>query len=243
MVLPIVLVSLFFSSFCFGVDSSFSKNYDFYQLYQKNIINNSKNSKYKKRFERFSSEGVAIEIYSKAYALWLVNTGNHLHAIGKKDKCQIAKDIRDRAVMSESPIYQHFFGDMLIHGVCFRKNIIYGFESLRASARQGFPPAMLALAKYYTDDKHLIRNGEKAVRLAYEAAKLGNIKARLFLVELFLSGYGNVSDYEQAYNWLYHSYFDSKDMQEKAYKMLSIFVNLIPPRTAYKIHNLDHDEF
>ncbi|MBL6734484.1 MAG: sel1 repeat family protein [Shewanellaceae bacterium] len=184
----------------------------------------------------------AIDVYSEALLLNYIRRDLHLWRI-KKDDCQIVDDIIANAQVLRLPTFQYLYGEMLLYGVCVRKNVPYGMNVLRDSVRQGMPEAMYKLAVYYRDSDYLIENPEKSVRLLLEAAQTGHMRSRLLLVELLLDGFGSARDHEKAYDWLYHARFSKAEQRRKAQTLLAALANILPPSVVYKIQNRPLDEF
>tara|TARA_B100001094_G_scaffold229999_1_gene224620 strand:+ start:14686 stop:15417 length:732 start_codon:yes stop_codon:yes gene_type:complete len=184
----------------------------------------------------------AIDVYTESELLNYIRREWHLNAI-RRDECQIVDDIRANAEVLKLPTFQFLWGEMLIYGVCIRKNISYGVHWLRSAVRQGLPEAMLKLARYYQHSDFVIPNYDKSVRLAYLAAQAGSTPSRIFLVELFLAGHGHAADHAKAYDWLYHTSFHSSKMKRKSEELLSLFAQMLPPSVVYQIQNRSNDEF
>lgn len=184
----------------------------------------------------------AIDVYSESLLLHYIRRNLHLWLI-KRDDCQIVDDIIANSQVLRLPTFQYLYGEMLIHGVCVRKNVPYGMDVLRNSVRQGLPEAMYKLATYYRDSEYLIENPDKSVRLLLVAASTGHMLSRLLLVELLLDGYGSARDHEKAYNWLYHARFNQAAQRRQAQTLLAALANILPPSVVYKIQNRPLDEF
>lgn len=185
---------------------------------------------------------LVVEIYTESELLTLIRNNQHLSRV-KKDQCQIIDDIKANAEVLLQPTFQLLWGEMLLNGVCTKRNIDYGLIWLRNAVRQGLPEAMLKMAHYYRNSRFVIPNYEKAVRLALASARSGNVDARILLVELYLIGHGYPGDYLDAYNMLYHSGFKTVQQNSKARELLKQFANLLPPSQLYKIQNRPKDEF
>ena len=184
----------------------------------------------------------AIELYSEPQLLNYIRRGVYLQRV-RLDRCQIVADIRDHAQIMKQPAYQYLYAEMLIYGVCVRKDRPRGINMLRDSVRQGLPEAMLRLAQYYDNSTILVPNQEKSVRLSFAASKAGNVRGRLMLVRLLLEGYGSPQMYPQAYEWLYHSTFNSPVRQKEALILLAKMEKILPFYTVEHIQNRPEDEF
>ncbi len=84
---------------------------------------------------------------------------------------------------------------------------------LTFSARNGYVPAMLDLAKRYEYGKGVVQDTRNAVHWYTQAAYKGDIKAAKALAGIYEGGLGNVqSDYTQALAWYKYAYsLDSTD--------------------------------
>ena len=183
-----------------------------------------------------------VELYSQPELLGYIRRGVYLKRI-RLDHCQIVADIRDHAQIMKQPAYQFLFAEMLVYGVCVKQDRKRGISLLRNAVRQGLPEAMVRLAQYYHHSTILVSNPEKSVRLSFAASKTGSVPARLLLVELLLEGYGSPRMHPQAYEWLYHSTFNSPKRKRQADILLSKFEKIIPFYVVEHIQNRPEDEF
>ena len=84
---------------------------------------------------------------------------------------------------------------------------------------------------------------DKAVRLAYGAAKAGSVEGQLLLVELYLGGHGFPLITDKPMNGYITLNFKKKKQRMQAMMLLSRLSNLLPAREVYNIQNRPQDEF
>lgn len=80
---------------------------------------------------------------------------------------------------------------------------------LRRGALLGHTPALLHLAKFYWDGRHVETNRLLAVELLWQAASHGNVTAQRSLARIFYFGLGLEQDYEEAVSWMMTAAQDS----------------------------------
>lgn len=172
-----------------------------------------------------------IQIYTQDELLDLIKKNQHLARV-KSDDCQLLQDIEARATILKVPSYQFLYGDMLAYGVCVDKDVERGMHYMRLSADQGLPEGLEQLGRYFHIGKFVQKDMDQAVTFLREAASMGNLKAKIRLVELFLQGEGSPYDYEQAYHWLHHSIIADKKTHTKASKLLVRLAKLMPAKVV-----------
>ncbi|MDN4503963.1 tetratricopeptide repeat protein [Alteromonadaceae bacterium BrNp21-10] len=175
----------------------------------------------------------AVQIYSQDELLTLIDKNEHLARV-VLDNCQLVEDIEARAQTLKIPAYQFLWGDMLAWGVCVDKDPELGVTYMNMAAEQGMPAALEQLGRYYAQGKLVQQNKEQAVILLREAASLGNQKAQIQLVELFIDGYGSPYDFEDAYHWLYNAITDDAATHKKIAKCLAELTKLMHPKAVRK---------
>ena len=148
--------------------------------------------------------GEPVPIYSESELIKLIEQNKHLERV-KADKCQLVEDIVARATRINLPSYEFLYGDMLSWGVCVDRDIELGLYYIESAAHQGLPAALERMGSYYAHGTFVQQDREKAIPYLREAAKMGDLNARIQLAELLLRDYGSPLDYEDAYRWLYNS--------------------------------------
>lgn len=171
----------------------------------------------------------AVQIYKQDELLDLIKQNKHLQRV-KDDDCQLIQDIEARATIVKAPAYQFLYGDMLAYAVCLPRNIERGLYYMKLSAEQGLPEGLEQLGRYYHIGKFVQKNEEKAIIYLREAASLGNLKAQIRLVEIFVAGAGNPIDYESAYRWLYHSAITDTKQHKYVSQLLDKLSQRMPPK-------------
>ena len=171
----------------------------------------------------------AVQIYKQDELLDLIKKNQHLQRV-KADDCQLVQDIEARATVVKTPAYQFLYGDMLAYAVCFPRDIERGLYYMQLAAEQGLPEGLEQLGRYYHIGKFVQKNEEKAIVYLREAASLGNLKAQIRLVEIFVSGAGNPIDYEAAYRWLFHSTIADQKQHNYVSKLLAQLGEKMPPK-------------
>lgn len=181
----------------------------------------------------------AVQIYKQDELLDLIKKNQHLQRV-KADDCQLVQDIEARATVVKTPAYQFLYGDMLAYAVCFPRDIERGLYYMKLAAEQGLPEGLEQLGRYYHIGKFVQKNEEQAIVYLREAASLGNLKAQIRLVEIFVAGAGNPIDYEAAYRWLYHSAIVDTKQHKYVENLLQQLSERMPPkilRRAKKSYN------
>ncbi|GGZ73643.1 MAG: tetratricopeptide repeat protein [Paraglaciecola chathamensis] len=175
----------------------------------------------------------AVQLYSQDELLRLIHRNEHLSRV-VLDDCQLVQDIEARAQTLKIPAYQFLWGDMLAWGVCVDAEPERGINFMRQAADQGLPEGLEQLGRYYSKGKLVQQDKERAVVFLREASMLGNQKAQIELVELFLDGYGSPYDYEDAYHWLYNAVTNDKKTHQKIANCLSKLEKLMHPKAVRK---------
>lgn len=173
----------------------------------------------------------AIQIYTQDELLTLIKKNQHLDRV-KADRCQLTRDIEDRAVKLHIPAYQFLYGDMLAWGVCVERDATLGMYYIEKSATQGLTAAIEQLGRYYHIGRFVQKDMEKAHRLIFRAAELGNLNAQLRLVQMYIDGYGSPYDYEKGYRWLHHSIIEDPKVHLQAEQLLAQLAKLMHPKAV-----------
>lgn len=168
-----------------------------------------------------------VQIYSQDELLSLIRNNQHLKRV-RDDHCQLVDDIRARATKVKVPAYQFLYGDMLLYGVCVGKDAELGMSYIEASAKQGLREALEQLGRYYVQGKFVQPDKVRAVPYLREAASLGHIQAQMELIELYLQGYGQPEQYEQAYRWLHQAVIADTKQYQRAKKLLAALARRMP---------------
>ena len=173
----------------------------------------------------------AVQIYTQDELLDLIKHNKHLERV-KADRCQLTRDIEDRAVKLHLPAYEYLFGDMLAWGVCIDAEPARGIGYMEDAASQGLPAALEQLGRYYATGTLVQQDKARAVVYLREASALQSLKAQIRLVELFLEGHGSPYDYEDAYHWLYNAITNDKAQHKKIASQLAALEELMHPRAV-----------
>jgi TPR repeat protein len=181
----------------------------------------------------------AVQIYTQDELLSLIKDNKHLERV-KSDRCQLTRDIEDRAVKLHIPAYEFLYGDMLAWGVCVKRDPELGIYYIRKSAKQGLVPAMEQMGRYYHIGRFVQKDMEKAHRLIYRAAELGNLNAQIRLIDMYLDGYGSPYDYESAYRWLHHAIIADKKVHQEVSGKLSKLAALMHPKAVKRARATDY---
>lgn len=168
-----------------------------------------------------------VQIYSQDELLTLIKHNQHLQRI-RQDNCQLVQDIEARAIKVKIPAYQFLYGDMLAYGVCISKDVERGIYYMRQAADQALPEGLEQLGRYYHQGHLVQADIEQAITYLREAAGLGNLAAKIRLVEIFLQGDGSPFDYETAYRWLHQSVILDKKTHQKVTQLKSELAKLMP---------------
>ena len=172
----------------------------------------------------------AVQIYTQDELLYLIKQNKHLDRV-KADRCQLTRDIEDRAVKLHLPSYEFLYGDMLAWGVCVDQNAELGMYYIRESAKQGLVAAIEQLGRYYHVGRFVQKDPEKAYTYILRAAELGNLQAQLRLIDLQLAGVGSPYDFENAYRWLHHAIIADEKLHSKAARQLKKLEKIMHPKS------------
>lgn len=173
----------------------------------------------------------AVQLYSQDELIRMINRNEHLDRV-VLDDCQLVRDIEARAQTLKVPAYQFLWGDMLAWGVCVKRDAELGVEFMQASADQGLPAALEQLGRYYATGKLVQEDIRRAIIYLREAGSLGNLKAQIRLVELFLAGHGSPYDYEDAYHWLYNAVTGDEKTHAKIEHCMTELAKLMHPKAV-----------
>lgn len=171
----------------------------------------------------------AVQIYSQDELLDLIKNNQHLERV-KADRCQLTRDIEDRAVKLKVPAYQFLYGDMLAWGVCLDQDPRQGLFYINKAADQGLVAAIEQLGRYYHVGRFVQKDMDKAYVYIQRAAEQGNTNAQIRLIEMQLAGSGSPYDYENSYRWLHHAIIADKKMHKKAEMLLADLSRLMNPK-------------
>lgn len=173
----------------------------------------------------------AVQIYTQDELLDLIKQNKHLERV-KADRCQLTRDIEDRAVKLNIPAYQFLYGDMLAWGVCIHRDPRLGLLYINKAADQGLVAAIEQLGRYYHIGRFVQKDMEKAYVFIQRAAEQGNLNAQFRLIEMQLAGEGSPYDFENSYRWLHHSVIADKKQHKKAEELLAQLAKLMNPKAV-----------
>lgn len=173
----------------------------------------------------------AVQIYSQDELLDLIKQNKHLERV-KADRCQLTRDIEDRAIKLKIPAYQYLYGDMLAWGVCTTQDPRQGLFYINKSADQGLVAAIEQLGRYYHIGRFVQKDIDKAYIYTQRAAEQGNLNAQFRLIEMQLAGVGSPYDFEGAYRWLHHAVIADKKQHKKAEMLLADLAKLMSPKVV-----------
>ncbi|WP_442863968.1 tetratricopeptide repeat protein [Alteromonas sp. ASW11-130] len=173
----------------------------------------------------------AVQLYTQDELLKMIAENSHLTRV-VEDRCQLVQDIEARAEVLKVPAYQFLWGDMLAWGVCVEAEPERGIDFMSLAAQQGLPEALEQLGRYYAKGILVQEDKTRAVVFLREASALGNLKAQIQLVELFIDGHGSPYDYEDAYRWLYNAVTDDKKVHARIASYLQALEKLMHPKAV-----------
>lgn len=175
----------------------------------------------------------AVQIYSQDELLELIRQNKHLQRV-EDDRCQLNRDIEDRAVKLDVPAYQFLYGDMLAWGVCVTQDPRRGLHYINKAADQGLVAAIEQIGRYYHIGRFVQKDEEKAYRYIYRAAELGHLNAQFRLIAMLLDGMGSPSDFENAYRWLHHAIIADDKEHQQAVNLLDQLAQRMPDKVVKK---------
>lgn len=181
----------------------------------------------------------AIQIYTQDELLSLIKENKHLDRV-KSDRCQLTRDIEDRAIKLHIPSYEFLYGDMLAWGVCVKRDPELGIYYIRKSAKQGLVPAMEQMGRYYHLGRFVQKDIEKAHRFTFQAAELGNLNAQFRLIDMYLAGDGSPYDFEKAYRWLHHAIIADPKKHKMAEMKLAKLAKLMHPKALKRARHTEY---
>jgi sodium-type polar flagellar protein MotX len=181
----------------------------------------------------------AVQIYTQDELNNLIKHNKHLERV-KADRCQLTRDIEDRAVKLHLPAYEFLYGDMLAWGVCVDRDAELGMYYIQQAASQGLVAAIEQLGRYYHKGKFVQKNEEKAYTFIFRAAELGNLKAQLRLIDMQLAGLGSPYDFEPAYRWLHHAIIADEQLHKQAESKLNELAKLMHPNAVKSARRTPH---
>ncbi len=181
----------------------------------------------------------AVQIYTQDELNNLIKENKHLERV-QADRCQLTRDIEDRAVKLHLPAYEFLYGDMLAWGVCVDQNAELGMYYIEQAASQGLVAAIEQMGRYYHIGRFVQKDHEKAYTLIFRAAELGNLKAQLRLIDMQLAGLGSPYDFESAYRWLHHSVIADQATHKIASEKLASLAKLMHPKSVKAARNSKH---
>ena len=99
--------------------------------------------------------------------------------------------------------YEFLYGEMLINGACFTRNIGNGIYYIQQAVDLGYPAAMRRLAFFYETGRYVSQDVVKSESMMHEAAMMGFVPARIDWGGMLARNLGSPRDYEEAYSWLH----------------------------------------
>lgn len=189
--------------------------------------------------QQYQGETNTVQMYSSTELNQFVDQGVHLDIIEKRDHCQFTPDIEDRARIIGMPVFEYVFADMLINGRCVKQDIDLGLDYLNKSVAQGYVPALEKMSFYYEKGYFVSKNLKRAALYMKTAASLGSINARLGWADMLVRGFGHPSMYEEAYSWLYHSYYHDLYRRNKSEYIQAQLEKRMPPNIVARAKAYD----
>lgn len=178
----------------------------------------------------------AVQLYSQDELLELIRNNQHLQRV-EDDRCQLNRDIEDRAIKLDIPAYQFLYGDMLAWGVCLTQDPKRGLLYINKAADQGLVAAIEQLGRYYHIGRFVQKDEDKAYKYIYRAAELGHLNAQFRLISMQLDGLGSPIDYENSYRWLHHAVIADTQEHKQATNLLSQLAQRMPERVVRNAKN------
>ncbi|MCR5537535.1 MAG: flagellar protein MotX [Succinivibrio sp.] len=153
------------------------------------------------------NNGANVDMYTNEQMDYMLENQQLRAVVEKQDQCQFVPDIEDRARLVNIPVFQFAWGEMLVTGVCVKKDAKLGVDYIKKAAENSYAPAMERMSFYYEKGFFVQKDLIKSERYMHTAAALGSISGRLGWADMLVRGYGSPQLYEEAFSWLYHSEF------------------------------------
>lgn len=179
--------------------------------------------------QKYQEETAVAAMYSTDQMNDMINKSTHLDVISRVDGCQFTPDIEDRARIVHIPAFEFAWADMLINGVCVKKDVKLGLDYLNRSAEHAYAPAYERLSNYYEKGFIVGQDIEKSEIYMKVSAQLGSVNGRLGWAEMLIRGLGTPKDYEMAYSWLYHTTVVDEYISLKKDYLQNQLKKLMPP--------------
>ncbi len=182
--------------------------------------------------QHYQRDTATISTYNAVQLNAMVEENQHLKIIQERDQCQFTPDIEARARKLHIPPFEFVWGEMLLHGVCVKKDVNVGLDYLQSAMRHAYAPALMRLSRFY--ETGYIVHENKALAMAYmrTAAQLGSAMGRLNWADMLVRGYGGPQQYEEAYGWLYTTHFNDEYLQEKSNYLQHELEKRMPPNAV-----------
>lgn len=155
------------------------------------------------KYTSSDEETPLVHVYTPDEINQWVERGNHIYVIKTLNQCQFASDIEKRARKGMAAAYEFLYGEMLINGACFTRNIGNGIYYIQQAVDLGYPAAMRRLAFFYETGRYVSQDVVKSESMMHEAAMMGFVPARIDWGGMLARNLGSPRDYEEAYSWLH----------------------------------------
>ncbi len=188
-----------------------------------------------------SNGGANVNMYTTRQMDYMIENRILDEVVYRQDRCQFTEDIEDRARKLNIPEFMFAWGSMLMDGVCVKQDRDLGLEYIKKSAKEAYPPALVRLSFFYEYGYYLKKDTRKALNFMHTAAALGSPLGRIRWAEMLSRGLGAVSQYEEAYRWLYHASYDNSELQQKQAELSIWLEHRIPPLIVARTRLLSYE--
>ncbi len=185
--------------------------------------------------------GASVDMYTPEQMDNMIENKTLVPVVLHQDRCQFVPDIEDRARLVGLPIFQFAWGEMLVSGICVKKDENLGVEYIKKAADNSYAPAMERMSFYYEKGYYVNRDLSKSERYMHTAAALGSKSGRLGWADMLVRGYGSPQLYEEAFSWLYHSSYEDAYSREKKNFLQGELEKRMPPNIVARDMQFNFD--
>ncbi len=219
--------------FCTPVYALQSASYDPATAAQATVIH-AKSDTFSQNQNAFETarEHAATEVYSSKKLSAIIEDHSLFSVIRDQDRCQFTPDIEDRARLVRIPAFMFAWGDMLINGICVKKDEDLGLSYIKKAAQEAYGPALERMAFYYENGYMVEVDHKLSERYMHTSAVLGSKSGRLGWADMLVRGYGTPAMYEEAFSWLYHANYKDEYSKLKQKYLEEELSKRLPPEVV-----------
>ena len=225
----------------FGAEAQQSAKYDAVTSSQALAVQAGINADVKNIGSELEKDEASEEVYSSSILNRIIEDHELISVVRDRDRCQFTPDIEDRARLVQLPVFMFAWGDLLVNGVCVKKDEELGLSYIEKAADNAYGPALERLSFYYEKGFLVSRNKALSERYMHTSAVLGSKSGRLGWADMLVRGFGTPSMYEEAFGWLYHADYHDEYSKLKQRYLEKELERRLPPEVIARSQQLNYN--